>query len=275
MYLKSLLQKGACNKLLFMTIYFKFFHSFLLFVFLSVTSIGFCQQIPANNNAVEINGNWIAPPATNLHQYGVYHFKKIITLAAKPASFIIHISADQRYRLFVNGRSLATGPSRSDVQHWLYQTLDIAEALLQGNNTVAVTVWNDGEQSAWAQLSFQTGLFIQGATEKEAILNTDTSWLVVENNAYTPVATIAHITGAFEQVFAQRYPWGWQHNTDSNTKWLPAIISEKAAGQNTASINTTLRQLTPTSLPLPEEKMQRLATIRSFKGMNVYSMGSF
>ncbi|MEP7277002.1 MAG: alpha-L-rhamnosidase N-terminal domain-containing protein [Bacteroidota bacterium] len=246
--------------------YFKPVRLLLLLLFLSVTSNVSCQQITNNNAAVEIYGNWIAPPATNLHQYGVYHFKKIFTLTAKPARFIIHISADQRYRLFVNGRSLATGPSRSDVQHWRYQTVDIADALLQGNNTIAVTVWNDGEQSAWAQLSFQTGLFVQGATDKEAVLNTDTSWSVVENNAYAPVATIAHITGAFEQVFAQRYPWGWQQNKDSNSMWLPAIISEKVPSKTIVSTNPTLRHLTPSQIPMPEERILRLAHIRYAKG---------
>ena len=44
----------------------------------------------------EWNANWIAAPNDPGTEYGVYYFRKTINLAAKPANFIIHISADNR-----------------------------------------------------------------------------------------------------------------------------------------------------------------------------------
>src|SRR5947199_7681770 len=58
---------------------------------------------------------WIAPAGAARFEYGVYHLRRTIALPAKPASLMDHVSADNRYELFVNGRRLSTGPARGDL----------------------------------------------------------------------------------------------------------------------------------------------------------------
>ncbi len=239
-------------------------------MFFSVCLIG-CKTTIAQNSitgsaANERNNYWITPQVKNLRQYGVYHFRKNFLLKDKPSSFSIHVSGDQRYRLFVNGQSVATGPSRSDEAHWRYQTFDIANYLQAGKNSLAAVVWNDGEQSAWPQLSVHSGFFIQGASANEALVNTNDSWKVLENMAYSPVASISHITGAFEQVFAQRYPWGWQQQAYDDSKWQQAMRSDSLGFAVKKS-----RILLPAVIPLPEEKMQRLNAISRSTGLESIS----
>src|SRR5205085_1306535 len=57
---------------------------------------------------------WIAAPEGSRREAGVFHFRKSFTLAAAPAQFIIHVSADQRYQLYINGWRVAEGPARVD-----------------------------------------------------------------------------------------------------------------------------------------------------------------
>jgi len=235
-------------------------------MFLSVCLL-YCKTTIAQDSimgasANELNNYWITPPVKNLQQYGVYHFRKNFLLKDKPSSFNIHVSGDQRYRLFVNGESVATGPSRSDEAHWRYHTIDIANYLQPGKNSLAAVVWNDGEQSAWSQFSVQSGFFIQGASANEALVNTNASWKVLENMAYNPVASIAHITGAFEQVFAQRYPWGWQQKEYDDNTWQQAVLSN---GSNIAADKR--RIMMPAIIPQPEEKRQRLNAISRSNGL--------
>ena len=122
--------------------------------------------------------HWIKHPNSNEH-YGVYHFRKQFDLKALPSKFIIHISADNRYWLFVNGKRVCTGPAKGDVAHWRYESLDIAAYLNKGENVLAVTVWNQGDYKAISQETYATGLVIQGNSETEAIVNTDESWKVM------------------------------------------------------------------------------------------------
>ena len=54
------------------------------------------------------------------------------TLREKPARFVVHVTADNRYQLFVNGARVAWGPARGDLDHWRYETLDLAPYLKAG-----------------------------------------------------------------------------------------------------------------------------------------------
>src|SRR6186713_2678737 len=65
---------------------------------------------------------WIFHPTADPKAYGVYHFRKQFVLAVKPRQFIVRISGDDRYELFVNGKRLSAGPARGDVAHWRYET---------------------------------------------------------------------------------------------------------------------------------------------------------
>ena len=52
----------------------------------------------------------------------------------------INISADSRYKLYVNGVFVHCGPRKGDAKVWYYDTLDIAPYLKDGKNVLAVEV---------------------------------------------------------------------------------------------------------------------------------------
>src|SRR5687767_4340296 len=88
---------------------------------------------------------WSAHSDPSLKEYAVYKFRKSFNLAAKPSSFIVHVSADNRYKLFVNEKLVSLGPARGDLYFWNFETVDLASFLQPGKNTVAAIVWNDGK----------------------------------------------------------------------------------------------------------------------------------
>lgn len=53
---------------------------------------------------------------------------------------IVHVSADSRYRLFVNGVSVSFGPCKSYPSRWYYETVDVAPYLVDGMNVVSARV---------------------------------------------------------------------------------------------------------------------------------------
>src|SRR5215203_910681 len=92
---------------------------------------------PSSARGQEINpaltsrwaAHWIRPADAPPKAFGVYHFRKTFDLPSAPRRFVIHASADNRYELFVNGRRMLTGPARGDLDHWRFETADIAAAL--------------------------------------------------------------------------------------------------------------------------------------------------
>ena len=82
----------------------------------------------------------------------VAYFRKSAQLNTVPDAHLIRVSADNRYKLFVNGVLVSLGPARSDLSNWNYETVDIAPYLRQGKNTLAAVVWNYGEKRPMAQM---------------------------------------------------------------------------------------------------------------------------
>ena len=70
------------------------------------------------------SARWISVPDEPANTYGVYHFRKSFDLDAVPERFIVHVTADNRYKLYVNGELASLGPSRGDINNWNIETED-------------------------------------------------------------------------------------------------------------------------------------------------------
>jgi alpha-L-rhamnosidase len=56
----------------------------------------------------------------------VLFFHKSFELDKQPASFVVNISGDTRYRFFLNGQPVCFGPAKGSKYHWYFETVDIA-----------------------------------------------------------------------------------------------------------------------------------------------------
>ena len=82
---------------------------------------------------------WITHPDISGNEYAVVNFRKEFRLETKPSQFIISVSADNKYVLYVNGSRVARGPQLSDIRHWRYETIDISSFLQAGENVIAAS----------------------------------------------------------------------------------------------------------------------------------------
>lgn len=173
--------------------------------------------------------SWIDEPSSDPVKPGVFHFRKEFELAEQPPTFPIRISADNRYRLYVNGIEVSNGPARGDILHWRYESVDIAAQLKPGINVIAALVWNMGEFKPAAQISLRTALVFQGDSPEAAVVNTGTDgWKVFASRAYTFKRVEGNDTGGFyvagprEELDAREYPWGWEQPGFNASGWVDA-----------------------------------------------------
>ncbi|KAL4796613.1 Six-hairpin glycosidase-like protein [Aspergillus venezuelensis] len=81
------------------------------------------------------------PTFTDHHSTGRFVvFRKEFTCDNVPQTAPIHVSADTRYRFFVNGTSLLFGSAKSYLNEWNYETIDIVPYLRTGRNVLAARV---------------------------------------------------------------------------------------------------------------------------------------
>lgn len=213
------------------------------------------------------NSQWISFPGDNGLSYGVYYFRKSIDLNAKPSSFIVHVSADNRYKLYVNGKLISLGPARCDTYYWNYETVDLAPYMSAGKNTVAALVWNEGIYAPAAQISVRTGFILQGESAPEEILNSNISWKCYRDTGHQPIPGFFFAASKGEMVdMSQAIKGDWTAVNYDDSIWpaaskiMDGTLKGMAWGIDWA--------LVPSLLPPRETTYQRILKLRSATGIS-------
>ncbi|MCW3849033.1 alpha-L-rhamnosidase N-terminal domain-containing protein [Sphingomonas sp. LB-2] len=223
---------------------------------------------------------WIAHPDAPAQSAGVFHFRKRFDLAEAPQHFIVHVSADNRYRLFVNGQSVAIGPARGDLMHWRYETIDLAPFLKPGRNLIAALVWNWGEYRPGFQISHRTAFLLHGEGAA-SVADTGAGWKVLWDRAYGftrvegPDAGGWYVASPGETLDAAQYPWGWEQPGLDDSGWPAAkpLVARPDAADGALLRGSepygsaTEWQLVARDIPPMEETPARFATLRRAEGI--------
>ncbi|MEP7359380.1 MAG: family 78 glycoside hydrolase catalytic domain, partial [Anaerolineales bacterium] len=168
--------------------------------------------------------NWIwdagDPAPRNTHM----QFRREFKLDAVPAAAHLHISADSRYILYLNGARLGYGPARNYHYHYEYDTYDVAAVLVPGVNVIAVQVIHWGE-SNFFQMVGRGGLLAQLDLAGQPSLVSDASWKAKVSAAYRQaVPRIACQSAWEEQVDARLADEGWTTAGFDDAAWAPAVV---------------------------------------------------
>lgn len=240
--------------------------------------IGSFQCIQAQRINSEIltkawSAYWISVPDSDPVGYGIYYFRKSIELPTIPSTFVVHISADNRYKLFVNGNLLSLGPARGDLKHWNFETVDVAPFLKIGKNIIVAQVWNEGKYKPEAQITSQTAFILQGNTIVESVVNTDNSWKCIQDKGYQPIKIempTFYVAGAGELIDMNNIQENWQNTSFDDTKWVEAKRISVGFPKNFSGYSRPNGWfLVPSGIPAMEYNPQRLLALRRVEGMNI------
>ncbi len=196
-----------------------------------LTLIAFPTHTAAQQPSNDWSANWIAHPTAPVRDPGVFHFRKILELQSRPNRFVVHVSADNRFVLFVNGQRVGDGPARSDLHHWHYETFDLAPFLTSGQNVIAATVFEFGIYAPLAQMSDRLAFLLQGDSTNEAALNTDSSWEVEQEIAHVPIRALPeglwnyYAAGPGERMDGGLYDWDWLTANSNTGHWVKAALA--------------------------------------------------
>jgi alpha-L-rhamnosidase len=172
--------------------------------------------------------SWITHPTAPLREPVVLHFRRSLQLERKPGQYVVHVSADNRFVLYVNGHRVGDGPARGDLAHWRYETFDLAPYLSAGANLVAATVWNFGIYAPVAQTTDRIAFLLQGDGASEAELSTPNGWMVAIEPGRVGVPRMPGglngymANGPGEELNGAAYDWQWNDLADPSVAWVAA-----------------------------------------------------
>jgi alpha-L-rhamnosidase len=247
------------------------FASALLMTSLTISQNHIFQSINRDLFTREWAAKWIAVPDEPANGYGVYLFRKSIDLKTVPATFVVHVSADNRYKLYVNEKLASIGPARGDMFYWNYETVDLAPYLAAGRNVIAAKVWNEAGYKPEAQISWRTGFIMQGNTAAEGIVNTNNTWKCIRDDSYQPLPSSEimgyYVAGPGEFIDMRMSIKGWQKEAFNDVSWKNAVSSRGGSPKGLSDAPGWM--LVPSTIPQMELTVQRLQSTREATGVNV------
>ena len=234
---------------------------------------------------VKWTAQWIMHPIAEPQAHAVILFRKNFELPKKPEKFVVHLSADNHYRLFVNGKYVLRGPARGDISHWFFETFDLAPYLVAGENVIAAEVVNWGPKRSFTYFSQMTSFIMQGDSETEKMVNTaGGSWKCFHNEAFnakmvewmTDRNTIdfgLYVGNPTDSIVGEKYPWGWETPGYDDSFWLSAKWADIAGGRDEQFAGGILygggKMLIPRRTGLLKETILQFAEIRRSSGMEI------
>ena len=222
------------------------------------------------------DAHWIHVPGLAPAEPAVVHFRRAFDLAAVPAKFEIYVSGDSRYELYANGVLVSCGPARGDLDHWHYETVDLAPNLKASRNVLAAVVWNDGPRAALAQFSLRTGFLLQVADPGHKEVNTGAPWRCARNDAYQPAPRTDlgdyQAIGPMERFDAARYPWGWQLPAFDDSGWSAVETGDPGCPRGMQDAPSRW-MLVPRLIPMEERTPQPIPALRRVEGLPAVPTG--
>ncbi|QUI21033.1 hypothetical protein HZI73_01415 [Vallitalea pronyensis] len=82
---------------------------------------------------------WIAPPSYDKDKIEVVYFRHTFSMD-EPCQLKISLSANSRYRLWLNGESVGYGPCNGDRWYHYYDTMDVSHYVKEGTNVMVAKV---------------------------------------------------------------------------------------------------------------------------------------
>lgn len=135
----------------------------------------------------ELRASFIGtPPGANVDRGGFVAFRRTFKLNSPPSSAVLHLFADARYLVWLNGECVSRGPNRFDFHSPEYDSIDLARRLRAGDNTFAILVMShdgpDGFNSR--MMRHPSGLTLRLDVNGRPALRSDESWKWSDQTRY-------------------------------------------------------------------------------------------
>ncbi|MEK7415975.1 MAG: family 78 glycoside hydrolase catalytic domain [Planctomycetota bacterium] len=117
---------------------------------------------------------WVLGSGGRRNTFG--QFRKDFELKSIPGKAPFQITADQNYKLFVNGQYVGRGPARGYQIRWPYDEYDVASVLQEGHNWISVQVYYGGISHFSYITEWHEGLLCAGKW-KGCTITSDASWM--------------------------------------------------------------------------------------------------
>ncbi len=141
---------------------------------------------------------------------------------------VIYISADDYYKLYINGIFVAQGPAPSYHFQYNYNAIDVRKYLKTGENVIAVhTLYQGLINRVWQSGDNRHGLILDLCIDGKCIVASDESFKTHPHTAYTEMGVTGYDTQFLERYDSGGAEVGFEHPDFDDQNWEGAKIHQK------------------------------------------------
>ena len=178
-------------------------------------------------------------------------FRKRFTLTEAFGDAKILLSADDYYKLYINGRFVTQGPAPSYHFQYNYNEVDLRPYLTAGENVIAVhtlyqglinRVWQSGDQ----RHGFICDLVVDGQT----VLSSDESFSVATHTGFTEMGVCGYQTQFLERYDSRAPEVGFEQPDYDDSDWASATVCRHDDHVLTPQVSASLvfEEISPVSV---------------------------
>ncbi len=198
------------------------------------------------DKAYTFTGRWISSPTmAALTPVNVFHrqlepfslpedgpenqhilFRRHLQYAGGKA--ILRLSADDYYKLYINGTLVCMGPTPGYPDHYYYDEVDVTPYLTAGDNVIAVHTYYQGLiNRVWVSGDRRHGLIADLTVEGNTVLTTDECWVQHLHTGYVAGHKIAYDTQFAELYDSRAAEVGFEQPSFDDSGWERAALCDR------------------------------------------------
>ena len=134
-------------------------------------------------------------------------FRKRFSLEKPVKNATLYLSADDYYKLYINGTFVTQGPTASYHFQYNYNTVDVTPYLRQGENVIALhTLYHGVINRVWQSGDNRHGLILDLEIDGALALCSDESFRIAYHSAYRELGVYGNASTGFLEEYDSRAP---------------------------------------------------------------------
>ncbi len=139
----------------------------------------------------------------------------------------IYISADDYYKLYINGKFVGQGPAPSYHFNYNYNIIDVSGYLKKGKNLIAVhTLYQGLINRVWQSGDNRHGLIMDLEVNSQIVLCSDDTFKTAVHSAYTEMGVAGYDTQFLERYDSNAREVGFERLDFDDGYWANASLSK-------------------------------------------------
>ena len=189
-----------------------------------LTAVEFARQKPVNP--------YFETPTPDPANEGLQHFhmyaRRAFRLSANVQSAELLISADDMYKLYINGEYVAQGPAPGYPGRYYVNRIDVLKYLRAGDNVLALDVYYQGLiNRVWVSGDLRQGFICDLRVDGKSLVRSDEHFHYVRSASRMPGETYGYATGFNEKYDSREEPEGWKNLGFDDFMWTSPSVCEQ------------------------------------------------